>query len=138
MDRGCNQERFYTHVQKARDGRGGVVRMDARKNQVAGQSSLDRDLGSLKITDLTHEDDVGILPEERAESRRESEADLFFDLNLIYSAEVVLDRILGGDNVGLGGVQPVQSRVQSGGLPASRRAGLQNNAVGFDTSFLDA
>ncbi len=42
------------------------------------------------------------------------------DLDLVDPAEVVFHRILGGHDVGFRRVQPVQRRIQGGGLAAAR------------------
>src|SRR6185503_12221101 len=62
---GCrNQERLDTHVDQSRDRRRRVICVKRREHQMARQRSLDGDLGRLKVTDLTDEDDVRILTQE--------------------------------------------------------------------------
>src|SRR5262249_50968964 len=50
-------------------------------------------------------------------------------LNLPDAVQLVLDRILDGDDVLVGGVDPRQAGVERSGLPAAGRAGDQDDAV---------
>ena len=58
-----NQIRFNPHLQKAGNGTGAVVCVQGGQHNVAGQRSLNGDLRSLPIPDLTDHDDVRILPQ---------------------------------------------------------------------------
>src|SRR5688500_16205535 len=90
-----DQERFDTHVYETRNCRRRVVRMQRRKNKVTRQGGLDRDLRGLEVADLTDEDDVRILTQERAKSSGKVQADLLLHLDLIDPFEIELDRIFG-------------------------------------------
>ncbi len=74
---------------------------------VTGQSRLDRDLGRFEVADLTDQHDVGVLPQERTQSRGEIQPDLLLHLHLVDTVEVELHRVLGGHDVGLGCVDAV-------------------------------
>ena len=71
-----------------------------RQHEVAGERGLDGDLGGLEVADLADHDDVGVLAQEGAQRGGEVEPDVLVDLHLVDADEVVLDRILGGGDVG--------------------------------------
>jgi hypothetical protein len=50
---------------------------------MSGLSRLERDFGRFQVTDLSDHDDVGILPQDRAQAGGEGEAGLFRDRDLI-------------------------------------------------------
>ena len=82
------------------------------------------------VTHLADQDDVGCLAQHGANDQGEVEPDLVPDFDLIDPRQVVLDRVLGGDDFAVGTVQRVQCRVQRGGLSRPGRAGHQNDSVG--------
>jgi hypothetical protein len=51
-----------------------VVRVQRRQHEVTGQRGLDRDLDGLGVADLTDQDDVGVLAQDRAQRARERDA----------------------------------------------------------------
>ena len=55
----------------------------------------------LLVADLADQDDVGVLPQHRAQHAREGEALLLVDLDLVDALQLVLDRVLDGDDVDL-------------------------------------
>ena len=63
-------------------------------------AALTRDFGGFEVADLADHDDVGVLPQERAQGHREVQADLVVHLHLVDAVQVVLDRIFGGADVG--------------------------------------
>ncbi len=101
--------------------------MEGRKDQVTGQRRLDGDLGRLQIPDLSDHDHVGILAQDRPQPVGEGEVDLGVDLDLADPLELVLDGILDGDDVLVGGVDPGQGGVKGGGLAASGGSGDQGD-----------
>ena len=71
-----DEVRLDAHVHEAVDRGGRVVRVERREHEVARERGLDRDLGRLEVADLADEDDVRVLPQERAQRGREVQADL--------------------------------------------------------------
>ena len=67
---------------------------------MAGQSCLHSYLCCLAIADLTYHDDVRVLTQKRTQRVREREADLWFDLNLIYAFQLIFDWIFDGQDFG--------------------------------------
>jgi hypothetical protein len=71
------------------------------EHKVAGQGGLDGDVDGLLVAHLADEHDVGVLAEEAPQAGGEGQADFLLDLDLVDTPEVVLNRILGCDDVGL-------------------------------------
>ena len=69
---------------------------------MTGERGLDGDVGRLLVANFAHEDDVGVLPEEGAQSRGKGEANLPVHLHLVDAGERVLDRVLRGADDDLG------------------------------------
>src|SRR5437867_8087214 len=129
VDRRRDQEWLDAHVHQAVDRRGRVVRVKGGEDQVPRQRRLDRDLGGLEVADLPDQYDVRVLPQERAEGRGEVQPDLLLHLHLVDAVQVELDRVLGRDDVRLGGVDAVDRGIESVRLARARRAGDQHHPV---------
>ena len=125
-----HHERLDPHVDQPGDRGGGVVGVQGGKDQVAGEARLHGDLGGLGIADLADHDDVRVLAEDGAEPVGEGEIDLRVDLDLAHPLQLVLDRVLDGDDVLLRRVDLVQRGIEGGGLAAAGRAGDQDDAAG--------
>ena len=108
---------------------GGVVGVDRREHEVAGERRVDRDLGGLAVADLADHDDVGIVAQERAQPGRERQVDLRVDRGLRDAVELVLDRILDGEDVEVGRVDLGQAGVERRRLAGAGRAGDEDDAV---------
>ena len=118
------------------DGR--VVGVQRREHEVARQRRLDRDLGRLEVADLADEDDVGVLPQEGAQRRREGQADLLLHLDLVDAGEVELDRVLGRHDVDGRVVQGGDRGVERVRLARAGRPGDEHDAVGPVDRVLEA
>ena len=66
---------------------------------MAGLGRLDRDICSFQVADLTHHDDVGILPQEGSERNSEGETSLFVDVDLVDTRHVDFTRVFGGGDI---------------------------------------
>jgi hypothetical protein len=93
------------------------------------QRGLHRVLGRFEVADLAHQHHVGVVPKDRPEARGKGQPDLRVDLDLVDPLELVLDRILGRDDLGLFVADLVQRAIQGGRLARTRRPGDQNDAV---------
>ncbi len=122
-------EAVHAEVAHADDRGGSVVGVQSREDQVAGEARLDRDVGGFDVADLTDQQNVGVLPQHRAQRGREGEALRLVDLQLGNPRHVVLDRVFHGDDVDPPGAQLVERGVQRGGLAAAGRAGDQHHAL---------
>ena len=103
--------------------------MQGREDQVACEASLDGDLGGLEVADLSHQDHVGILAQDRAQPRGKREADLRLDLDLADSSEPDFHRVFDGDDVLVRIVDVRERGVECGRLPGAGGARHQNDAV---------
>ncbi len=74
--------RLDTHVEKARHDADGVVGVDGREHEVAGERRLHRQLGGLGVADLADHDDVWVLAERGAQTVGERVADFGAHLRL--------------------------------------------------------
>jgi len=81
LHRSRDQERLDPHVEQTGDGGRRIVGVQRGQHQVAGERRLDGDLGRFEVANLADHDDVGILPQKRAQSRREVQPDIFMHLN---------------------------------------------------------
>src|SRR3989344_3696578 len=123
--------RLHAHVQEARDDADGVVGVDSREHQVAGQRCLHGKVGGLAVADLADHDDVRVLPQGGAQSVGKGGADLRPDLRLRYAGNSVLDRVLQREHVLAVAVHLVEQGVQRGRLSGAGGAGNQHQAVGL-------
>src|SRR5690606_6845630 len=128
---GGDVEGLNAHLSEAGDGRGGVVGVEGRDEQVAGEGGLDGDAGGLLVADLADEDDVGVHTQVAAQGAGEGEADLPVHLHLVDAGERVFDGILGGLDVDVGVVDLGEGRVESHGLAGAGGAAVQDHAVGL-------
>ena len=97
---------------------------------MARECGAETDLGRLLVANLAHHDDVGILPQESAQGRRERQPDLSLDLHLVHSLELVLDRVFDRADIDLGLVELVEARIERRRLAAAGGSGHQCQAVG--------
>ena len=81
------------------------------------------------VADLADHDDVGVLPECRAEAF--SKCVIFGDLSLYDARQVILDRIFDGDDLYARIVHLPEERVERRRFSAPRRACVQYHAVWF-------
>ncbi len=96
---------------------------------MSGERRAHRNLGRVRVAHLADHDHVGVLSKERPEPAGEREPRVGIDLGLPDRAEVVLDRILQGDDVPLHARDPVEAGVERRRLSAPGRAGHQHDAV---------
>ena len=130
MTRRGDEERLHADVDQTCDSAGRIVRVQCAENQVSRQRRLDGDLGRLLVADFADEDDVRGLPQHGADDAGEVQADLVLHLDLVDAGQVVLDRILGRDDLPVRPVQLVQGGVERGRLAGAGRPGDQEDAVG--------
>ena len=125
------QERFDPHVAHPGDRARRVVGVDGGQHEVPGERGLDRDLGGFAVADFADHDHVGILAQNRAQPRSESQPDFRIDLGLADPVDRVFDRILDRQDIALAIVEPAQRGIQRGGLARSGRPGDQDDPVGI-------
>src|SRR5579885_1942043 len=135
--RGGEQVVLDAHLEEPRDRARGVVRVQGREDEVPRERRLDGDLGGLGVADLPHHDHVGILAHDRAQPVGEGEADRRLHVDLVHAEELILDRILDGDDLLVRRVDLVEGPVEGGGLAAARGAGHQDHPVGLHDELLE-
>ncbi len=96
---------------------------------MAGLCRLDRDFGGFQVADLTHHDDVRVLTQEGAQRLGKIETLLGVHVDLVDAFQVDFDRVLGGGDVALHGIEDVQAGIQRYGFARAGRAGNQNHAL---------
>ena len=103
--------------------------MDRRKYQVSGERRLYGDLRSFSIADFSHHDLVGVVPQNRSQSAGKCQALFLIDRNLCDAANLVLDRVLNGDDLVFLGLNLVHTRIQRCSLAAPGGSCHQHHAV---------
>ncbi|MNN53717.1 hypothetical protein D3C81_1684890 [compost metagenome] len=73
--------------------------MQGGQHQVAGQRGLHRDVRSLPVTDFAHHDHVRVLAQDGAQATGEGHVDLGVHLGLADAGQVILDRVLDGEDI---------------------------------------
>ena len=96
---------------------------------MTGERRLHGDACGLDVTNLTDEDHVGVLAQDRLEPGGERHARLLADLDLVDLREDVLDRVFDRHHVDVGAVDLRQRRVERGGLAAAGRTADDDHAV---------
>src|SRR5690606_30858180 len=99
------------------------------EHQVSREGRLDGDVRRLVVANLADEDDVRRLPHHGAQDSREVEADLVTNLRLVDSGQVVLDRVLRGDDLDVGTIELLERRVEGRRLSGAGRPGDEEDAV---------
>ena len=102
--------------------------MKRREHEVARESRLNSDASCIGISDLAHEDHVGVLTKNCLEACGEREAGLFVRLDLVDAREHVLDRILHRCHVRAGRVDLQQRGVERRGLAGAGGACTDHHA----------
>src|SRR5262249_35017566 len=69
VDRSGYQEWLNAHVHQAADGFWSAVGVQCGEHQVAGEGGLDGNFRGFEVADLAHQNDVGVLPQKRAQRR---------------------------------------------------------------------
>ena len=82
-----DQERLDPHVEEPVQRRDGVRGVERRDHEVTGEGRLHGHARRLDVTDLTDEDHVGVLAQDRLQSRGERESSLVVRLNLVDGRE---------------------------------------------------
>jgi len=111
------QKWFNPQIQQAGDGPGRIVRVKRAQEQVAGLRRLQRNARGFLISNLSHQDNVWVLPQNRSQASREGDARLGIDLDLVYAVELILNRVLDGNDVLRRRLYPIQGRVKRRAFP---------------------
>ena len=110
-------------------GAGRILRVQRAEHENARQRRAQRELRRLGVADLADHDDVRVLPQQRPDRGREREPGLRPDLRLPDRRDLVLDRILDGQDVPLGAAEMRQRRIQRRRLARAGGTGHQDDAA---------
>src|SRR5438105_4813507 len=132
-----DEERLDAHVHETVDRRRRIVRVQSGEHEMSGQRRFDRDLRRLEVADLTDQNDVRVLPEERSQRGGEVQSDRLFHLHLIDAGQIEFDRIFGGHDVDFGRIHFRQRRVKRIRLAAACGPGHKNHSPRFEDRFLE-
>ena len=119
------------HVQKTADHVQRVVGMHRAEHQMPGQGRLYRDLRRLGVADLAHHHTVWVVPQDRAQASRKTQALALVDGDLRDPGQLHFHRVFDRDDLLAPGANLRQQRVQRGGLAAAGGPGDQQHAVGL-------
>src|SRR6266540_1105074 len=119
------------HVEEAAEHVDHVVGVDGGEDQVAGEGGLDGDVRRLRVADLADHDLVRVVPQDRAQAAREGEPLLLVHRDLGDALELVLDRVLDGDDLVFLALDLAEGGVEGGGLAGAGRPRDQHHPVGL-------
>src|SRR5207237_10582903 len=94
-----------------------------------GRRRLHRELHGFESADFADHDDVGVLPQDRAQQAGEIEPDLRLYLDLVDAGQLVLDRVFDGYDIARHRVQLQEASVERRRFAAARRPGYQHHAI---------
>ncbi len=103
--------------------------MERRENEVTGKCGFDRDFSSFEVANLTDENNIGILAQERSECSGEVQTDLLFHLDLVDTRKVELNRVFRSHDVRLDRVQWLKRGIERVCLTASSWSSDEHHAV---------
>src|SRR5439155_1305995 len=129
IERGNKVIGLNAHVQEAAQYIDDVVGVHGGEHQMPRQSGLDGNLRRFIVADLAHHDLVRIVPQDGAQSPSEGQPFFLVDGYLGDAADLVLDRVLNGDDLVLFALDFRERRVQRGGFAAAGGTGHQHHAV---------
>ncbi len=126
----AHQKRLHAHVDHPQEGARGIVGVQRGEHEVPGQRGLHGVLGGFQVADFAHQDHVRIVPQNAPQAGGESESHLGVHLDLVDAVEMILDGVLGGDDLGFVALDFVQGAVERGGLAGAGGTGDQHDPVG--------
>ena len=121
--------RLDPHVHEAGQCPGGVIRVQCREYEVAGQGRLHGDLGRLLIANFADEDDIGIVTEYRTQAAGKGQTRFFRNLDLVNALELIFNGVFDGDDFAQGIIDFIQRGVQRRGFAASGRTRDENDSM---------
>ena len=93
-------------------------------------SGTDTDFCGFRVTHLTDHNDIRVLTEDGTEGSGKGHARLGVYLNLVDAVDLLLHRVLNGDDVYVGLCKLTQGGIQGSGLTGTGRPCYQHNPVG--------
>src|SRR6266849_11097310 len=96
---------------------------------MAGLRGLHGDFGGFQVADFANHDDVGILPQDRAQGAGKGKPGTRVDMHLIDPRQRVFDRILNSHDIYCRLTQHIETRVERRTLPGTGGPGNQQHAL---------
>src|SRR6266576_6777108 len=96
---------------------------------MARKRSLDSNFSRFKVTNLTDQNDVWVLPQEGTERSSKVQADLLLHLHLVDARQLEFDGVFRRHDVGVNSVERCNGGIKSVRFARSRRTGYQYHAV---------
>ena len=96
---GGEQERFHAEIAQAGDGAGGIIGVQRRQHEVAGERGLHGNAGGFGVADFADHHHVWILPQDGAQPGGKAEADLGVHLGLAEAIDGIFHRVFHGQDV---------------------------------------
>src|SRR5262249_45180228 len=115
-DRAGNEERLDSHVVESSDRARGVVRVQRAEDLVTGECGFHRDVRGFVIANFTDHHNVGVLAQNRSKRGSEIEPDIRTGCDLVYTHQLVLNRVLDGDDVVIWTVEFLENGIERGRL----------------------
>lgn len=111
--------------------------MQGAKHQMPGERCLNTHLGRFSIPHFTNENHVWSLAKHRTDNAGKIETDVVTNFHLIDPGEVILHRILGGDDLCIWTIEFIERGIERGRFSRTGWAGNKNNAVGTSNQIFE-
>ena len=130
LERRRDEVRLDLEVHEPGDGARGVVGMQGGEREMSRERCLHGDRRGLPVPHLADHQDIGILAQDAAQRARERHPRLDVDRHLRDAIEVVLDRVLDGDDLLSRALPEAERRIERGGLATARGPRGEEDPVG--------
>ena len=94
-----------------------------------GERGVDGNVGSVRVANFSHHDNVWCLPQHGAQRSGKGHTDFRIHLDLINPSHLVLDRILHRDELFIRPIDVVQAGVKCGRFAGASRTGNKQDAI---------
>src|SRR5580765_3782258 len=119
FERRRDEKRLNTHVQQPGYRARRVVGVQRAKDLVTSQSRANRNLSSFRIPNFAHHHHVGVLAQNGTQSVGEVKIAAWPNGNLRHAWQFIFNRVLDGQNLFLGGINPLEDRIEGGCFAAA-------------------
>src|SRR5262245_7961201 len=104
------------HINKPRDSADGIIGMKRAEYQMTGERGANSNFRGVHITNFSHHDRIGILPQNRTKATGERKTDFRMNLNLINAVQTNFNWIFNGYDFLMHRVDSRETSVKSGGF----------------------
>ena len=103
---------------------------------MAGERASNSNVNSFSVADFAHQNHIGVLAQNTAQTACEGEPTFWIHGNLIDACKFIFNWVFNGQNLFAGVVQLAQRRVKRGGFSTTGWSGDQHKAVRFGNQFV--